>query len=120
MAHKKGAGSTRNGRDSNSQRRGVKVYAGTEVRAGNILVRQVGSTLHAGKNVGTGKDYTLFALIDGIVSYEWKSNTKKQVSVFAAEALADVPTFRCRSRRDAPHPRWGAGSDGSRDARPPS
>ena len=86
MAHKKGAGSTRNGRDSNSQRRGVKVYAGTEVRAGNILVRQVGSTLHAGKNVGTGKDYTLFALIDGVVKYEWKTNDKKQVSVFAAES----------------------------------
>ena len=68
MAHKKGAGSTRNGRGSNAQRRGVKVYAGTPVRAGNILVRQVGSSLHAGKNVGTGKDYTLFALIDGVVS----------------------------------------------------
>jgi large subunit ribosomal protein L27 len=88
MAHKKGAGSTRNGRDSNSQKRGVKVYGGEEVRAGNILVRQVGSTLHAGKNVGTGKDYTLFALIDGIVKYEWKSNTKKQVSVFPVAAKA--------------------------------
>ena len=75
----------------------MKVYAGTEVRAGNILVRQVGSSLHAGKNVGTGKDYTLFALIDGIVKYEWKSNTKKQVSVFAAEALPVVPAFRRRS-----------------------
>jgi large subunit ribosomal protein L27 len=65
MAHKKGGGSSRNGRDSNSQRRSVKVYAGTDVRAGNILVRQVGSSIHAGKNVGTGRDYTLFALVDG-------------------------------------------------------
>ena len=84
MAHKKGAGSTRNGRDSNSQKRGVKIYAGQEVKAGNILVRQVGATFHAGKNVGLGKDFTLFALIDGVVKYEWKTNTKKQVSVFPA------------------------------------
>lgn len=82
MAHKKGAGSTRNGRGSNAQRRGVKIYAGQSVRAGNILVRQVGSTIHAGKNVDTGKDYTLFALIDGIVAYEWKTNKKRQVSVY--------------------------------------
>lgn len=84
MAHKKGAGSTRNGRDSNSQKRGVKVYAGEEVRAGNILVRQVGSSLHPGKNVGMGRDYTLFSLIDGVVKYEWKSNKKQQVSVYTA------------------------------------
>jgi large subunit ribosomal protein L27 len=82
MAHKKGGGSSRNGRDSNSQKRGVKVYGGTDVRAGNILVRQVGSSIHAGKNVGTGRDFTLFALVDGIVKYEWKSNTRKQVSVY--------------------------------------
>jgi large subunit ribosomal protein L27 len=84
MAHKKGAGSTRNGRGSNAQRRGTKVYAGETVSAGNILVRQVGSSLHAGKNVGTGKDFTLFALIDGIVTYEWKTNKKRQVSVYPA------------------------------------
>jgi large subunit ribosomal protein L27 len=84
MAHKKGGGSSRNGRDSNAQKRGVKVYAGTPVNAGNILVRQVGSSIHAGKNVGTGRDFTLFALIDGVVKYEWKSNTKKQVSVYPA------------------------------------
>ena len=82
MAHKKGGGSSRNGRDSNAQKRGVKVYGGTDVRAGNILVRQVGSSIHAGKNVGTGRDFTLFALVDGIVKYEWKSNTRKQVSVY--------------------------------------
>ena len=84
MAHKKGGGSSRNGRDSKAQRRGVKVYAGTPVTAGSILVRQVGSSIHAGKNVGTGRDYTLFALIDGVVTYEWKMNTKKQVSIYAA------------------------------------
>lgn len=82
MAHKKGAGSTRNGRDSNSQRRGVKVYGGESVRAGNIIVRQVGGTIAAGKNVGQGKDFTLFALIDGVVRYEWKKNDKKKVSVY--------------------------------------
>ena len=86
MAHKKGAGSTRNGRDSNSQRRGVKVYGGEVVRAGNIIVRQVGETISPGKNVGLGSDFTLFALIDGQVKYEWKTNTKKKVSVYPAEA----------------------------------
>jgi large subunit ribosomal protein L27 len=84
MAHKKGGGSSRNGRDSSAQKRGVKVYGGAEVQAGNILVRQVGSSIHAGKNVGTWRDYTLFALVDGVVKYEWKSNTRKQVSVYPA------------------------------------
>ena len=69
MAHKKGAGSSRNGRDSNSQRRGVKRYGGQAVRAGNILVRQVGTVFHAGNNVGMGRDFTLFALIDGTVRF---------------------------------------------------
>ncbi len=82
MAHKKGGGSSRNGRDSNSQKRGVKVYGGEHVAAGNIIVRQVGNTIHAGKNVGTGRDFTLFALVDGHVTYEWKTNKKKQVSVY--------------------------------------
>ena len=85
MAHKKGGGSSRNGRDSSAQKRGVKVYGGQPVVAGNILVRQVGSSIHAGKNVGTGRDYTLFALVDGVVKYEWQSNTRKQVSVYPAE-----------------------------------
>jgi len=84
MAHKKGGGSSRNGRDSNSQKRGVKVYGGEDVTAGSVLVRQVGSTIHAGKNVGTGRDFTLFALIPGTVKYEWLSNTKKKVSVYPA------------------------------------
>ena len=69
MAHKKGQGSSRNGRDSNAQRRGVKRFAGQRVRAGNILVRQVGTRIHPGRNVGVGKDYTLFALRDGVVAY---------------------------------------------------
>ena len=84
MAHKKGAGSTRNGRDSNSQRRGVKVYGGESVHAGAVLVRQVGETIAPGKNVGRGSDFTLFALVDGVVKYEWKTKDKKKVSVYAA------------------------------------
>jgi large subunit ribosomal protein L27 len=84
MAHKKGGGSSRNGRDSNAQRRGPKVFGGQLVRAGNILVRQVGSSIHAGKNVGVGRDFTLFALVDGIVKYHWKTRDKRQVSVIPA------------------------------------
>jgi large subunit ribosomal protein L27 len=84
MAHKKGAGSTRNGRSSNAQRRGVKVYGGESVVAGNILVRQVGGTIAAGKNVGLGKDFTLYALVDGVVKYEWRTNTQRKVSVYPA------------------------------------
>lgn len=86
MAHKKGAGSTRNGRDSNSQRRGVKVYGGETVTAGSILIRQVGSTIHPGKNVGLAKDYSLYALIDGKVTYEWRSRDTRKVSVYPIEA----------------------------------
>jgi large subunit ribosomal protein L27 len=82
MAHKKGAGSTRNGRDSNSQRRGIKVYGGQTVSAGSVLVRQVGETLAPGKNVGKGKDFTLFAMIDGVVKYEWRDRKKQKVSVY--------------------------------------
>ena len=72
MAHKKGQGSSRNGRDSNAQRRGVKKYGGEQVQAGNILVRQLGNRFHAGTNVGQGKDYTLFALVDGVVQFDRK------------------------------------------------
>jgi large subunit ribosomal protein L27 len=82
MAHKKGAGSTRNGRDSNSQRRGTKVYGGERVTAGSVLVRQVGTSIHAGHNVGVAKDYSLFALVDGVVKYEWRSRTQRKVSVY--------------------------------------
>ena len=88
MAHKKGQGSSRNGRDSNAQHRGVKVFGGQKVNAGSILVRQVGSTFHAGSNVGTGKDYTLWARIDGVVKFERKGRYKKRISVYAAEAAA--------------------------------
>lgn len=70
MAHKKGQGSSRNGRDSNAQRRGVKKFGGEAVRAGNIIIRQVGNKYHAGKGVGQGKDYTLFALVDGNIMFD--------------------------------------------------
>ena len=80
MAHKKGQGSSRNGRDSQGQRRGVKVYGGQVAKAGNILVRQVGTRVHPGRNVGLGRDYTIYALIDGVVKYEPKGE-KRQVSV---------------------------------------
>jgi large subunit ribosomal protein L27 len=81
MAHKKGQGSTRNGRDSAGQRRGVKVYGGQLAKAGNIIVRQVGTRIHPGKNVGMGRDYTLFAKIDGIVTYARLGKDRKQVHV---------------------------------------
>ncbi len=84
MAHKKGAGSTRNGRDSNAQRRGVKKYGGEAVLAGNIIIRQVGGTVKPGKNVGMGRDFTLFSLIEGVVKYEWYSKSQKKVSVYPA------------------------------------
>lgn len=82
MAHKKGQGSSRNGRDSNAQYRGVKVFGGQQVTAGSILVRQVGSTFHAGTNVGVGRDYTLWARIDGVVKYERRGRNRKKISVY--------------------------------------
>jgi large subunit ribosomal protein L27 len=81
MAHKKGQGSSRNGRDSSGQRRGVKIFAGEQVRAGNILVRQVGTRVHPGRNVGMGRDFTLFALIDGTVRYERLGKDRRRVSI---------------------------------------
>jgi len=84
MAHKKGQGSTRNGRDSQGQRRGVKVLAGTHARAGNILVRQCGTRIHPGPNVGMGRDYTLFALIDGTVHYERLGKDRRRVRIIPA------------------------------------
>jgi large subunit ribosomal protein L27 len=86
MAHKKAGGSSRNGRDSNGQRRGVKRFGGQSVSAGNILVRQLGTKLHPGNNVGVGKDYTLFAKIDGIVTFERLGRSRKRVSVYPASA----------------------------------
>jgi large subunit ribosomal protein L27 len=83
MAHKKAGGSSKNGRDSNPQYRGVKRYGGEQVLAGNILVRQLGTKIHPGANVGMGKDYTLFAKVDGVVTYERMGRDKKRVSVYA-------------------------------------
>ena len=88
MAHKKGQGSTRNGRDSNPKMRGVKRFAGQEVKAGSVLVRQVGTKFHAGDNVGTGRDWTLFALIDGVVKFERHGKSKMRVAIVPAAAAA--------------------------------
>lgn len=84
MAHKKAGGSTKNGRDSNPQYRGVKVFGGQSVRAGNIIVRQVGSTFHAGRNVSRGKDFTLFATCDGVVEFQRYGKTRQRVAVVPA------------------------------------
>ena len=84
MAHKKGQGSSRNGRDSNSQRRGIKVFGGEKINAGSIIVRQVGTKIHPCNNVGLGKDFTIFSLIDGVVKYERLDKTRKKVSVYAS------------------------------------
>jgi large subunit ribosomal protein L27 len=84
MAHKKGVGSTRNGRDSAGKRLGVKRYGGEEVTAGSIIVRQRGTTFHPGNNVGCGKDYTLFALVEGVVKFERKDKKRQQISVYPA------------------------------------
>ena len=83
MAHKKGGGTSRLGRDSQSKRLGVKRYAGQQVRAGTIIVRQRGTRIHPGDNVGVGRDYTLYALIDGVVKFEPTSNNRRKVSIYA-------------------------------------
>jgi large subunit ribosomal protein L27 len=85
MAHKKGGGSSRNGRDSNSKRLGVKKFGGEAVRAGSIIVRQRGTKFHPGNNVGLGRDYTIFAKIDGYVKFEFGRGGKKQISVYPAQ-----------------------------------
>ena len=82
MAHKKGGGSTKNGRDSNAQRLGVKKFGGQHVLAGNIIIRQNGTNVHPGNNVGLGKDYTLFSLVEGVVKFERKSKVRLKVSVY--------------------------------------
>ncbi len=84
MAHKKAGGSSRNGRDSQGQRRGVKKFGGQVVKAGSILVRQLGTKIHPGTNVGCGRDYTLFAKIDGVVTYEDFGKNKKRVAIYPA------------------------------------
>jgi large subunit ribosomal protein L27 len=83
VAHKKGGGTSRLGRDSKAKRLGVKIYAGQRVQAGTIIVRQRGTRIHPGDNVGVGKDYTLYALIDGVVKFEPTSNDRRKVSVYA-------------------------------------
>ncbi|MBD1918007.1 MULTISPECIES: 50S ribosomal protein L27 [Cyanophyceae] len=88
MAHKKGTGSTRNGRDSNAKRLGVKRYGGEAVIAGNILIRQRGTKIHPGNNVGRGGDDTLFALVDGVVTFERRGKNGKKVSVYPAPVPA--------------------------------
>ena len=85
MAHKKGVGSSRNGRDSNPKFLGVKKYGGEKVVAGNIIIRQDGTKYHPGNNVGLGRDYTIFALIDGVVKFEHKNKTRFKVSVYPAQ-----------------------------------
>ena len=85
MAHKKGQGSTRNGRDSAGQRRGVKIYGGQFAKAGNIIIRQLGTRIHPGKNVGMGRDYTLFAMIDGIVTFARLGKDRRQVHVLPTQ-----------------------------------
>jgi large subunit ribosomal protein L27 len=84
MAHKKGVGSTRNGRDSAGKRLGVKRFGGEQVTAGSIIVRQRGTTFHPGNNVGCGKDYTLFALVEGVIKFERKDKKRQQISVYPA------------------------------------
>ena len=81
MAHKKGVGSSRNGRDSGPKYRGVKMFGGEQVRAGNIIVRQCGTKWHPGRNVGMGNDFTLFALVDGVVKFEHKNKKRYKVSI---------------------------------------
>lgn len=88
MAHKKGVGSSRNGRDSNPQYLGVKKFGGERVVAGNILVRQRGTKFHPGRNVGRGRDDTLFALVNGVVKFEPKDKRRKQISVYPAQSAA--------------------------------
>ena len=83
MAHKKAGGSSKNGRDSNGQRRGVKCFGGQRVKAGNIIIRQLGTKIHPGTNVGVGRDYTLFAKVDGVVAFERLGRSRKKVSVYA-------------------------------------
>ena len=92
MAHKKGQGSSRNGRDSQGQRRGVKKFGGQVVRAGNILVRQLGTVIHPGQNVGTGRDWTLFALVDGTVKYDRHGKNRKRISIVPVAAAPAAPS----------------------------
>lgn len=86
MATKKAGGSTKNGRDSNPKYRGIKTYGGTSVRAGNIIVRQVGTKIHPGSNVGMGRDFTIYSKVDGVVTFEYVTRTRQRVSVYPADS----------------------------------
>ena len=97
MAHKKGQGSSRNGRDSNAQRRGVKKFGGEAVRAGNIIIRQVGNKFHPGRGVGQGKDYTLFALVDGNVMFDRKGRRVNVCLLYTSPSPRDLSTSRMPS-----------------------
>jgi len=88
MAHKKAGGSSRNGRDSAGQRLGVKRFGGQVVKAGNILIRQIGTTVHPGKNVGMGRDYTLFALVDGVVQFQRYGKARKKICIVPVAPVA--------------------------------
>ncbi len=90
MAHKKAGGSSNNGRDSNAKRLGVKRYGGEQVTSGSIIIRQRGTRIKPGNNVGLGRDYTIYAKVDGKVTFEWASKGRRQVSVYPAEAPADA------------------------------
>ncbi len=92
MAHKKGVGSSKNGRDSNPQYRGIKKYGGEAVTAGNIIVRQCGTKWHPGRNVGLGRDYTIYALIDGVVTFEQKDKRRTKVSVYPFPVEEQAPS----------------------------
>src|SRR5690242_779642 len=101
MAHKKGVGSSKNGRDSNPKFRGIKKFGGEQVIAGNIIVRQVGTVFHPGRNVGLGRDYTIYALIDGVVKFEHKSKSRQRVSVYPAERAAAALTETAAAESEA-------------------
>jgi large subunit ribosomal protein L27 len=98
LAHKKGQGSTRNGRDSPGQRRGIKKYAGEKVLAGNILVRQCGTRIHPGRNVGLGRDFTIYAKIDGITKYESYRGDKRRVSVDPVPVVEEMTSAAAGGR----------------------
>ena len=98
MAHKKGQGSSRNGRDSPGQRRGVKVYAGEKVLSGNILARQVGTKIHPGTNTGIGRDHTIFATSEGVVRYEREGRSRTRVSVYSPEQLKVIEAKKAAAK----------------------
>src|SRR5512132_2620178 len=101
MAHKKGQGSSRNGRDSPGQSRGIKIYAGEKVKSGNILVRQVGTRIHPGRNVGMGRDFTIFATMNGVVRYEREGRERTRVSVYEPEQYQQLEAKQRANRPQA-------------------